>query len=89
MIFRETFTRFSNVDECRAVGIFVPLFISEGIVQDVPKNAPIKHKIKFLTILDPLGPSGVWTLLDNFRQKSICCPRRTKLGLAEVLLSKK
>ena len=27
----------------RAVGIFVPLFISEGIVQDVPKNAPIKQ----------------------------------------------
>ena len=37
MIFRETFTRFSNVDECRAVGIFVPLFISEGLAQDVPK----------------------------------------------------
>ena len=37
--------------------------------------------------LDPFEP--IWTLLDHFRQKSICCSMRTKQGLAEVLLSKK
>ena len=39
----------------------------------------------FLTIWDSFEP--FWTLLGHFRQKSICCPMRTKLGSAEVLLS--
>ena len=40
----------------------------------------------FLTIWDNFGP--IWTLLGLFRQKSSCCPIRTKSGFTEVLLSK-
>ena len=39
-----------------------------------------------LTIWDNFGP--IWTLLGLFRQKSSCCPIRTKSGFTEVLLSK-
>ena len=55
------------------------------VVQGGPKGFKMVN-LDVLTIWDPFGP--VWTLLDHFRQKSICWPIRTKLGLAELLMNK-
>ena len=51
-----------------------------------PKGSKMVNLVVF-DKLDPFEP--IWTLLDHFRQKSICCPIRTKQGLTEVLLSRK
>ena len=47
------------------------------VVQRGPKGSEmINRDVFLLPIWHPFGP--IWTLLDHFRQNSICCPIRTK-----------